>query len=97
MPKKTKKEKIIAEYRRKLQAAAVNSPEAATKQPAKTQPGLPPATYQFSHFNPKPPTSPAVSVDQTGLSLIRRDLLKTLALTSIALAIEFILYWQFKS
>lgn len=68
MPKKTKQEKIIAEYRRKFQ-------------------------YTYAQPIPlSPPTQKSQTVDTSEFTQIRRDLVKTLVLAAIAIAIEFIFY-----
>lgn len=93
MPKKTKKEKIIADYRRKLA----------------TTYSLPKTTESFSAFNQLAshanhsfhlPTSPLPhqpkqdEINQSQLAAIKSDLVKTMALAIVAIAIEFLLYWQ---
>lgn len=74
MAKKTKKEKIIAEYRRKLTTIREARP---------VHPEPKPLTYQI----PKLAQLPQASV-QSLHRAIRRDLVKTLVLAAVAIAGE---------
>ncbi len=90
MPKKTKKQKILAERRRKnitplisysLQTNKISEP---TVQPAFSfQP-----SQQIHHSQPQ------VETDTTELPVIKHDLMKTLILAFIAFSIEIGIYWQ---
>jgi len=74
MPKKTKREKIIAEYRRKLTSIR------------ETVPASTPYVYQ-----PKSSASSNATAFQPMDQAIRRDLIKTLILASIAIGGEIVL------
>lgn len=76
MPKKTKKEKIIAEYRRK------HEPHPDTAISFQYQLNTPAFV----------PSQQAQSVDTTEFHEIRRDLAKTLILAVISIAIELVFY-----
>ncbi len=100
MPKKTKREKIIAEYRRKLQhvtKASGNPSENVTS--TKTDTTLPasnPFPYQFNKsISPTPRY--VQSVDTTEFTAIRQDLTKTLILAAISIMIELAFYLKLKT
>lgn len=97
MPKKTKREKIIAEYRRKLRTTTLNAtarvvPETGKQQNEKSS--IP--EFQLRADVLKQSVMPAATLSEDNLPYIRKDLTKTLALTGIALIIEFLLYWRLK-
>lgn len=95
MPKKTKREKIIADYRKKLQrvqqlqesSPASLSPSSSTQAPVNT--------YRFI-------TRTQTSLQSTGsgteteLVYIKRDLMKTLLLAGLAIGGELALFWFWK-
>lgn len=74
MPKKTKKEKIIAEYRRKLSTIRASVPAA-------------PARFMADHTAPLLVSQAATSVQSVNRA-IRRDLVRTILLATIAIAGE---------
>jgi hypothetical protein len=81
MPKKTKKEKIIADLRRRLQ----DQPTQLPKQPAVSD-----ISYRLP---PKKQVAKVETTDDTAqLLLIKKDLVKTLILTVLAIGIEFVLF-----
>jgi hypothetical protein len=82
MSKKTKQEKIIADLRRRLQAQE--------KQPL-------PATPKVK-FTPeeKVSRSPAVKTFVIPTNLIKKDLMKTLILSIVAISLEFVLYFLWR-
>lgn len=102
MPKKTKKEKIIAEYRRRIQSMA-NRPavsksfEKAVSENVKTSPTeSPTSVYRLTPktINLPRTASPVTASDVVDLAAIRHDLTKTVLLAAITVAIEFGLYWR---
>ena len=93
MPKKTKKEKIIAEYRRKLQTVQFVNPKTEFtnhlfKQTPQQQP--------LAHIAPLPvlSTKPLTPENTSEIIAIKHDLIKTLILASIAITIELLLYYR---
>ncbi|MCL4359861.1 hypothetical protein M1555_01215 [Patescibacteria group bacterium] len=101
MPKKTKKEKIIAEYRRKLQQVGhtmQSSPVTPSERPLPSKPqetdtGL---HFRFRQHHTSAPGVQAAQTDMTELRSIKLDLLKTCILAGAAVAIEFMLYWKLR-
>lgn len=92
MPKKTKKEKIIAEYRRRI-ASTINTQATTT---APTLLSANPVANTF-HFAPVQSLNSRLTFDSsTELKTIKADLRKTVFLSAIAILIELILSWQLK-
>ncbi len=92
MPKKTKKEKIIAEYRRRI-ASTINTHTTTT---APTPLSANPVANTF-HFAPVQSHNLRLTPDSsTELKTIKADLRKTVFLAAIAILIELILSWQLK-
>jgi len=91
MPKKTKQEKLLAEYRRKLRSL-----EEKPHSEKLVQNTIPVNTVQYAM--PKQiPSSPPMSryaLPKEEFIAIRRDLLKTLVIVSIFFVGEFLL-WRF--
>ena len=86
MPKKTRREKIIADYRNKLRLIHdVHPPPISAT-----------ASFQSTTHHPLPKHSATVALDPKENSAIRRDLVKTVLLATIAIAAEFGLYWYWK-
>jgi hypothetical protein len=95
MPKKTKKEKLIAEARRIIResqlpgksistvAKTVNHPELAQK-----------SAYQWT--TDKTIYSTKTQTDELEFSVIRKDLIKTIVLASAAILVELMLFWKFR-
>ena len=101
MPKKTRKEKIIAEYRRRLQASAASRPAAiyeTSQNSHKNAPSLQTAPiYKLTGPANKDVPKITTSSPAAGLSdfpAIRHDLAKTLMLAVIAVTTELLLYWK---
>lgn len=95
MPKKTKREKIIADYRKKLQRVQQLHPSS----PVRTNPSSsPPKLINTFSFTARAHTSgPAARSDsETELAYIKHDLAKTLMLAMLAIAGEFALFWFWK-
>src|SRR5258706_9533955 len=89
MPKKSKKEKIIAEQKRKLHVHLPLASSAITSGAEQQAP-----TFQFQLTKKQPTYPPAQTYsDQAELIAIKRDLTKTLVLAFIAVSIELALYW----
>ncbi len=89
MPKKSRKEKIIADQKRKRPTSIPSTTSIATVSAAQQPP-----TFQF-HLTKKTDTGilPKIPSDNTELVAIKQDLVKTLLLAFIAVSIEFALYW----
>ncbi|MBI5620502.1 hypothetical protein HY949_01870 [Candidatus Gottesmanbacteria bacterium] len=91
MPKKTKKEKIIAQYRRKLSRMHEPVPEAFPHQVNTLHPVTKSPTSPFI-FQAKPHAAfTNASIIQPMDQAIRRDLIKTLVLAAMAIGGEIIL------
>ncbi|MBI3343227.1 hypothetical protein HY032_03650 [Candidatus Gottesmanbacteria bacterium] len=91
MPKKTKKEKIIAEYRRRLQGireTVLTSSEHINESPTPrlAHPSSP-YVYQTKTNTPHNTMTVALPMDRA----IRRDLIKTLILAAVAIGGEVML------
>lgn len=87
MPKKTKREKIIAEYRRKIQLTRASS---------STSPS-PVHSYTFQPLTANTTMHQTVPMGETtDLTTIRKDLIKTLLLAVAAISVEIGLYWKFR-
>ena len=91
MPKKTRKEKLLAQQHRNTRSKRTHLTD---QQPSPTQS----ATHYFLpsvsmiHHQTIPPTQD----DTHELSFIKRDLLTTVMLAAIAVGIEFALYWRWE-
>lgn len=101
MPKKTKKEKIIAEYRRKLQTVSGNpAPKVETYQSVVSEKSpnsssIQP-TYQLNTQQTvsEQRTSQTSAIDLHDLIAIRHDLIKTILLAAATISVELLLYWR---
>jgi hypothetical protein len=94
MPKKTKKEKIIAEYRRKLTMVSSRPelPESAMEHvPAHTPQTFVP-TYTVQNALIKNDHTDSVTLDPQEFLAIKKDLLMTLVLTGGILAGQIIIW-----
>jgi len=95
MPKKTKKEKIIAEYRRKLSTVSVR-PE-RTEKPEEHLSTLPPhsftPTFTLHQSSPKQNTHDVLTLDPQEFLAIKKDLITTLGITC-AILIGQIIIWR---
>lgn len=80
MPKKTKKEKIIAQLRRKLETVKVSPPANLM------------VNYQLPQLT-KTPETKVILIEKNNLGLILGDLRKTFFLAGFAISFEFIVYW----
>jgi hypothetical protein len=94
MPKKTKREKIIAEYRRALQNGRIPStPLNAINNTPKTRNDSKP--YQFSAPVIIPPKPQPIQTDESEFKVIRKDLMRKMVIAGVAIASEFIIYLKF--
>lgn len=90
MPKKTRKEKIIAQYRRKLQGLHETAPASTVlKQSARLE--HPPFSSPFVYQAKTNDSHSAVIAIQPIDQAIRKDLVKTLMLAAIAIGGEVVL------
>jgi len=83
MPKKTKREKVIAEYRRKLQTLGTHPTENISPEPKISN--LP--TFSL------PPQSPlTIALPQKEFQEIQKDLITTIIKIAIFFILEFVLW-----
>ena len=87
MPKKTKKEKILAVQRRRLPSSIVST--ASSVEHSQSQQPL----YQFKNSSEKK-VQQAIQEYAVELTTIKNDLYKTITLALIAFSVELYLYWQ---
>jgi hypothetical protein len=87
MPKKTKKEKILAKQRRLVSPSVVSS---SASTPIENQPVKSTFTFNASHSGT---TRKLTNDDAIELGVIKHDLAKTLIIASIAIAFELSVYW----
>lgn len=98
MPKKTKREKIIADLRRKLAQQNANN---STPFPSSSEPSIKPQVkpqktdilnleFKKKENNPTILQTSALTIDPT---YIKKDLYKTVLVTLFILALEFALYF----
>lgn len=90
MPKKTRKEKIIAQLRRKLET--VKDFPVEIIQEEKATPTNLMVNYQLPQLT-KTPETKTILIEKNNLGLILRDLRKTFFLAGFAISFEFIVYW----
>ena len=96
MPKKTKREKIIAEYHRKLSRLheiLPNSNQHESQEPLSRQ-EPPPSPYAYRANTSS--SGYEVHSPQPMDHVIRRDLIKTLILAGLAIGGEIVLAWTLK-
>ena len=94
MPKKTKKEKIIAEYRRKLSVVSARGEAAKpVKEPVQTDnfPTYIP-TFTLTNNHPDNEQHDAVSLDPQEFLAIKKDLMMTLVLMGCILVGQIIIW-----
>jgi hypothetical protein len=102
MPKKTKREKILAEARRIIREAKSGTPvpRSTTNVPAPDHEIAQTSGYHFAPIAHKEPTRQQVTSfvpDDAEFTAIRKNLIKTILIASGALAVEFVLYWKFRA
>ncbi len=85
MPKKTKKAKLIAEYRRKLQS--LHSAPAQTLPQTQSIPSH--EVFTFPVVTPKIQSSSIITLQETESRAIKKDLTKTLIIVSLFIVFEF--------
>jgi len=87
MPKKTRRQKILAQQRRHIQS----TPSSVSPSSYVPQTNIPSVTFQF-----QPSHTPVKVIensdDREELTVIKKDLTKTLILAMIAIAIELIVH-----
>jgi hypothetical protein len=88
MPKKTRREKLQAEKRRKSSVPSFVSKPGATEIPSAALS----TTFQFQASDQKKARL-AETENTAELTVITRDLGKTLILACIAIAVEIFIYW----
>jgi len=87
MPKKTKKAKLIAEYRRKLQS--LHSVPTQTLPQTQSIPSH--EVFTLPVVTPKVQQSSVVTLEETEARAIKKDLTKTLIIVSLFIVFEFLL------
>jgi hypothetical protein len=95
MPKKTKKEKVIAEARRliaKSQQFQSVAPSSLHLQQTQTVKQQVPTTFQFQPKSNIQPQAQNDNVDENEFHAIRKDIIKTVVLAGAAIAFECIVY-----
>ena len=94
MPKKTKREKIIAEYRRKLSIVSARGESAKPmREPVQTDnshTSIP--TFTLTNNRPNNEHRDAVSLDPQEFLAIKKDLMMTLVLTGCILVGQIIIW-----
>jgi len=96
MPKKTKKEKLLAELRRNSTREEIsNSSSVQPSQQSVTQQTKIDGSYRFISKTMNPASIPT-SIEINELHAIRKNLLKTLVLSLVAFAGELALYWHWE-
>lgn len=94
MPKKTKKEKIIAEYRRRLQSVPMAQTPAVS---VKTENISTPVQFVLPKVKEQQVSgASAISLNPNEFTIIKRDLVKTLILTAVIIVCEFLIAWRFR-
>ena len=83
MPKKTKKAKLIAEYRRKLQH--LESTSISVPSPISHE------VFTLPVVTPNLPKSAPVLMDETESHAIRKELIKTIIIVALFIVFEFFL------
>lgn len=92
--RKTRKEKIILRLKRELAREKAKIPSLSTEiQPRQEAISTEPKIKPQKKFEEK---NPDISILSYDTRLIRRDLLKTLILTSIAISLELMLYLKLR-
>ena len=95
MPKKTKREKIIAEYRRKLSTASSRPDKTESiKEHLPTQSSsVFTSTFTLKQSAPKNETREVLTLDPQEFLAIKKDLMMTLAIT-VCILIGQIIIWK---
>ncbi|MCX6793960.1 MAG: hypothetical protein NTY06_02540 [Candidatus Gottesmanbacteria bacterium] len=88
MPKKSKKEKIIADLRRRVQTQQSLTTHIPTLVKEETSP-----TFRFQLKKEAKEPVQHVQQNLSELTAIKRDLSKTFILATLAIAAEVIIYW----
>ena len=96
MPKKTKREKLIAEYRRKIEVLGQSPIEHESHEKIASVSPISQTTYSLAATHPSvsSASSSSLSINVDEFTAIRQDLIRTLIIVSIFLSVEIAL-WQF--
>ena len=93
MPQKTRKEKIIAEKRRKNQNfASITQHNTVNEQSNNVSSNI--SDYQFKLKENPVKTTNVGLIDTDEFIAIRKDIYKTIFLAGLFLAVEFVTYWR---
>lgn len=90
MPKKTKREKVLAERHRKLETTYSSYPDNTPNQKSI------PDSYTLPTVHTLPVTPVKQPESDNHYNDIRSDLKKTLMLATTAIGIELLLYWKIR-
>lgn len=102
MPKKTKKEKIIAELRRRLEVAKATGGEVKVEKEALVKPATSYPTKLATSYLPVRQAGQLPATETEGknipfssqsISFIIKDLRKTFLLAGLAISFELVVYW----
>jgi hypothetical protein len=92
MPKKTKKDKLIAEYRRKLSTLSPRSIRQSEDIPSEySQPQMMP-DYQLQDIHPNASNGVSIALSTDEFTEIKKDLVRTLVLTLVIFICELALW-----
>jgi hypothetical protein len=95
MPKKTRKDKIIAEARRIIRESHSSSGNQSVAEKVQIKPTQTASSgYQLQHFDNSISTTNTSELAE--YTAIKKDLLKTVLLAVSALVAELILFWKFR-
>ena len=89
MPKKSRKEKIIADLRRRVQTQQMLTTHIPTLVKEETSPTF---RFQLKKEDAVPPQQQVVGQNPSELTAIKRDLYKTCILATLAIAAEVVIY-----
>lgn len=86
MPKKTKRQKVLADRRHSISLPSISLDEKRPESPQTP-------TFQFQSLTTKVQTRNGEGISE--LAAIQRDLVKTIVLATLAVGIELLVYWRF--
>ncbi|OGG08968.1 hypothetical protein A2154_05210 [Candidatus Gottesmanbacteria bacterium RBG_16_43_7] len=93
MPKKTKRQKILAEARRIINQTKSTADISPDPSQYSTRIHNPEMTYSVPTAAPRLPVAPVVS-PVTDFKAVQTGIIKTITLAIVAVLIELILYWR---
>ncbi len=100
MARKTKKEKILAQYHRKLKLLETAMPKTVTPRGVKTEVTLPIGSlkYSLSNLSSEIPVASTQSkaLTTTNYSYVISDLVRILFLTALAICAQLVLWYKYR-